>query len=497
MALVCALSGEVPEDAVVSPASGCVFERRLIEKHLADNETDPISNTPLKADQLISVKVSGIVRPRAPNATSIPSLIKLFQDEWDATVAESFQLRKQVEQLRQELSHSLYQHDAACRVIARLTRERDQARQALATFQASAAASAVSAGMDTTQSASADTAETSAAAGIPPAVIEKIMSNSKELSGARRKRTKPDDLASSDDIKAFKVAHSFAGLHSASNPGITALDICPNNNDLVLTGGQDKNVVLFDRKEEKVTHTFKGHTKRVNAVIIHPTADVALSASADSTVRIWATAGSFSERVIKSHDASVTGISLHPTGEYFVSASENKSWSFVDLETGSALSSIADPDAGLTSVQFHPDGVIFASGAHNSIVRIWDLRETASLAVFEGHQGSITTLAFSENGYYLATGAQDMSVKLWDLRKLKNFKTLSFDEGYQVNSVDFDNSGTYLAVAGSDLRVFTTKQWDHLATFNDHAEPITRVKFGTLAKSLVTASLDRHVKVFA
>ena len=37
-------------------------------------------------------------------------------------------------------------------------------------------------------------------------------------------------------------------------------------------------------------------------------------------------------------------------------------------------------------------------------------------------------------GYYLATAADDNCVKLWDLRKLKNFKTLQLDEGYEVHS---------------------------------------------------------------
>ena len=119
------------------------------------------------------------------------------------------------------------------------------------------------------------------------------------------------------------------------------------------------------------------------------------------------------------------------------------------------------------------------------------------MANFEGHTGQISALSFSENGYYLATAADDGCVKLWDLRKLKNFKTIQLDtDNYEVRDLCFDRSGTYLAVAGTDVRVYLCKQWTDLKVFQDHTAMATGVRFGRHASYLASTSMDRTLKLY-
>ncbi len=270
-----------------------MFERRLIEKYLQDNGVDPINQEPLAVENLIELKPNPLVRPKPPSATSIPAILKSLQDEWDAVMLHSFTLRQQLQTARQELSHALYQHDAACRVIARLNKEVTAAREALATLKPQAGVAAAGAAIAQQPAQEAPPlmpTTTQEATGMTQDIVDKLQERAVVLTGERRKKKKtvPEELVAPDTIKSdFKTQASHPGLHSASVPGILALDVNANNTSRILTGGADKTAAIFNKDDEQVVTILKGHAKKINRVVYHPTEDTVITASNDTTVRVW------------------------------------------------------------------------------------------------------------------------------------------------------------------------------------------------------------------
>ncbi|XP_055707757.1 pre-mRNA-processing factor 19 [Phlebotomus papatasi] len=501
MALVCAITNEVPDQPVVSPHSGAIFERRIIEKYIVENGCDPISGKELKVEELIEIKTPPIVKPKPPSATSIPATLKTMQDEWDSLMLHTFTQRQQLQTARQELSHALYQHDAACRVIARLNKEVTAAREALATLKPQAGINITTGVPQPAIGAEAAGIATQPVeqVGMSAEIIQKLQEKATVLTQERKKRGRsvPEELIGQDTIRGFHTLASHPGLHSASVPGILALDISVSDHNKIITGGNDKNAAVFNKDTEQVIAILKGHTKKVSKVIYHPEEDYVITGSPDTTIRIWNVPTSQTTLLLRCHDQPVTGLSLHPTSDYILSTSADKHWAFSDIRTGRLLTKVLDTsDVGLTTAQFHPDGLIFGTGTEDSQVKIWDLKEQSNVANFPGHTGPITAISFSENGYYLATAADDSCVKLWDLRKLKNFKTIQLEDGQEVKDLCFDQSGTYLAIAGTDIRIYLCKQWQELKVFQDHTAMATGVRFGKHAQYLASTSMDRTLKLY-
>ena len=135
-------------------------------------------------------------------------------------------------------------------------------------------------------------------------------------------------------MREWVTQSSHPGLHSASVPGILCVDLSQADSSRILTGGADKTATVFNKDTEQVVAVLKGHQKKVNRVVCHPTEDLAITASHDATVRVWNVAAATASSVLRLHDGPVTGLSLHATGDYVLTTSTDQHWAFSDLRWG-------------------------------------------------------------------------------------------------------------------------------------------------------------------
>ncbi|WVN85393.1 uncharacterized protein L203_100539 [Cryptococcus depauperatus CBS 7841] len=500
----CAISGSPPTAPVVSRTSGVVYEKALIERYIEENGTDPISGEPLSKEDLIDVKAKpSTIPPRPANQTSIPALLTSLQSEYDAIMLETLEIKKAFQSSRQELANALYREDAATRVIARLMKERDEARQALSSIQSTV-------GFQPPEQAVEETAQDveMASEGALPADIEaKVVETNQRLSASRKKRKPAAGYKKADDIKTYTQINHVPSLHATKPAGISALDLAQDGN-IVVTGGPDKVVQVFDLEASKVLGTLKGHTKAITHVALReqdgqPT--LAISGSADKTVRIWGEHdGKWGAKAtLSGHKGDITGLAVHPSGSFIAAGSTDSTWSLYDIDTAKEItkySAIAGIDGSFayTSFAAHVDGVLHAGGTKDGVVRVWDVRSRDSLAAtLPSHEKDLTTLSFSENGYYLATSSSVglPIVKIFDLRKLDVLSSWSLPEENTIKEVKFDPSAQFLSVVGTDARVYANKTWQELLKFEDNAGDLVGARFGKLGSEIVLAGMDRTLRI--
>ncbi|PHJ23196.1 wd g-beta repeat domain containing protein [Cystoisospora suis] len=527
--LVCSISGMIPEEPVFSPKTGLIYEKRLITKHIETSGLCPVTSQSLTKGDIVDIKCPKAARPRPVTAASIPGLLSLFQNEWDSTMTEVFTLKQHLETTRQQLSQSLYQQDAATRVIARLLRERDASRDQVHELQKQildlqkrmALLSAMGGG-----GSEAFDEEP----GLSEELVSQMQTLAKQLLGARKKRQIDNILPPSQAAK-FKCTYTLP-LHSSADRGVTCCEFDTKHpNRFIASGGIDGNVILFDLQKEKTAAKMTAHSKPIRCIKLHATEPIVISASDDKAIRIWRGSSSSPEdeedeerssslmtnqyrtsAIIKKHRGEVTSLSLHPLGNYFASCASDKSWGFSDLQEGKCLQMQRNLSCQYKCVSFHPDGMILGGGGVDGSVHIWDMKGQAYRAALSGHTGAINQLAFSENGYYLATASSDGTVKLWDLRKSLSFQTIALkNEGgrgdsnssssVEVTCVTFDKSGQYIACGGSN-KILSLYRFEARATAGnvvnlyDHTDRITDVKIGEGAAMLLSASMDRTVRVW-
>src|SRR6266478_729823 len=121
-------------------------------------------------------------------------------------------------------------------------------------------------------------------------------------------------------------------------------------------------------------------------------------------------------------DLTVTGVQtcalpICPDGRRVVTASFDSTARIWDAKTGQPLTPALKHARQVEDACFSPDGLHVATASSDQTARVWDAVTGEPLTPPLRHDGPVRCVRFSPNGQYLVTASEDHTARIWRLEK--------------------------------------------------------------------------------
>ncbi|KAL7294385.1 hypothetical protein TKK_0012390 [Trichogramma kaykai] len=205
-----------------------------------------------------------------------------------------------------------------------------------------------------------------------------------------------------------------------------ALDVDWQTNTSFASCSTDQCIHVCKLNVDKPIKSFQGHTNEVNAIKWDPQGNLLASCSDDMTLKIWSMKQDNCLHNLQAHQKEIYTIKWSPTGPgtqnpnmnlSLVSASFDSTVRLWDIDRGACIYTLTKHTEPVYSVAFSPDGKFLASGSFDKYVHIWSTLSGQLVHSYKG-TGGIFEVCWNSRGDKVGASASDGSVFVLDLRKL-------------------------------------------------------------------------------
>ncbi|HEV3440489.1 MAG TPA: WD40 repeat domain-containing protein, partial [Gemmata sp.] len=194
------------------------------------------------------------------------------------------------------------------------------------------------------------------------------------------------------------------------NGRVNALAVIPDGS-LLVTGGEDKTVRVWEVASTKQIRGFQGHQSGVTAVAVRGDGKQIASGSDDGAMRLWDLNTVDDHRAFSEANDSLWAVAYSPDGKRLAAAGSDKTIRIYNTETSKLETSLSGAKSPITSLAFFPDSNRLAAVGGDQVVVVWDVEKPKPIKELPGHESAILTVAVTDDGKRIVSGSADHTVR--------------------------------------------------------------------------------------
>lgn len=287
--------------------------------------------------------------------------------------------------------------------------------------------------------------------------------------------------------------HAEGAAGAAASGGSAGL--APETGSLLVTGGNDGVVRLWDPATGQGRRILRGHGRRIGTLSFSADSSLLAAGGNDGVVRLWHTPSGRRLRELAGRSDRLVSAVFSPGGPLLATASSDGDMYVWNAETGEYQREMDVETDHVWAEAFSPDGELLATANDDDTVCLWYRATGAHVVTIGEHLGRVRSIAFRPDGAVLATGCDDRKVRIWDLAERRVTAVL---DGHtdRVYAVAFAADGSWLASASWDGRAVIWRDGVAVHRLTGHTGKVWTASAHPRRPLLATAGDDRTVRLW-